>query len=116
MVQDTSLAENIFVEGLAMKGASCAMVRMPPVQTKLEAHLIAVVLGADLEAAAPEPSRDAPLHYFTLESAQSRTAYQRALVCEWKADRTRRNYGVGPRPNVEDFAEIVEKIWVSRIC
>jgi hypothetical protein len=105
------------VAGFTLQGGSCVVVTLPAPICVAEAHFAAIVVGDDLQS--PDvlrlPRRDIPLLYFTLEKAEPNRETARTIVGEWTVRGARRNYGYGCLPRVEDFVEVIERLWVSGI-
>jgi hypothetical protein len=77
-------------------------VSMPIPESSPEAHFVAIVHKDD------EPHdymRESPsTRYFTLERTD---VSDRPLLCEWRRDGSHGNYGDGPAPDLEAFADAV---------
>jgi hypothetical protein len=112
--QSTPIAEAVSAHAYAVRDGSCVVVQMPPAETTPEPILVGIVLGADLATieSAEQVEKGTPLLYFTLERAEAAGGVERTMLGEWKP-RERRNYGIGPRPDIESFVETIERVWVS---
>lgn len=72
------------------------------------AHMVAVVALFDMNSDAPPDPASIKGRYFTLEKGMSLDATQRTVFAEWSEER-HSNYGDGPLPKVEAFADWIEE-------
>ncbi len=110
-IPNSTLAESIIVEAFSIHDGSCVVVKVPHPNDFAEAYFVAIVIGINLETGdiLKTPQENVPLLYFTLEKTDSYNGVERTIVGEWKIDGSRRNYGIGPNPNVREFVEVLEK-------
>jgi hypothetical protein len=87
----------------------CAIVVMPPPGAVTEAHLIALVMLADLSD--PDAVHgEIQGRYFTLEQGIHIDRSTRTVLCEWTADGQHLNYGDCPEPTPAAFAAAIEPL------
>jgi hypothetical protein len=95
--------DDLTVHRVRALGHPCAVVEMPAPRAAAEAHYVAIALTA-------EPSENPEARYFTLEKGLQLDGAARAVLCEWTADGTHRNYGDGPPLGVERFLRAIEDL------
>jgi hypothetical protein len=90
-------------------GFTAYVVSMPTPESAAEAHFATIVHKDDEphEYMQASPST----RYLTLEKADNS---DHTLLCEWQRDGSRQNYGDGPAPELEAFAEAVFERVVAR--
>ena len=100
--EDRKLFEAVAIHPLKRGGYAAYVVTMPAPEVSPDAYLAAIVHKAD---ESHEYMRESPsTRYFTLERTD---ISDRPLLCEWRRDGSRENYGEGPAPQVEAFADAV---------
>jgi len=99
---ENELFSPVAVHPRRQAGYTAHIVAMPAPETCPEAYFVAIVHKDD---EAHEYMRDSPAtRYFTLEKADGPG---RPLVCEWRRDGSRGNYGEGPAANIDAFVQAV---------
>lgn len=106
----------IQADAFALREGSCVVVIMPAPTTIAGAYFVGIVTNATLEDEKIASASDKAINvlYFTLELAQEKYNFKRTMLGEWKHT-NRKNYGYGPNPNLDDFVECVERVWISKI-
>lgn len=93
----------------------CVVLRMPPPEKVTECHYVSIVLHFD--PASEEPTEQTPVSYFTLEKGVSfqgeMMKAERTVLCEW-TQTAHSNYGDGPRPDAQAFADAVGELLMRR--
>ncbi|MFO0806919.1 MAG: hypothetical protein U0791_27770 [Gemmataceae bacterium] len=100
--EDGKLFDAVSIRVLKRGGYTAYVVTMPPPEHCPESHLVAIVHKDDEPHEYMEESPST--RYFTLEKAD---ISDRPLLCEWRRDGSRENYGEGPAPDSDDFANAV---------
>jgi hypothetical protein len=106
----TSLSpDGIKVHTARIQAYPTAIIEMIPPVARGEAYFIALVLRRIQIDAGASATELPPLAYYTLELGQREDdeSIPCTYLCEWKQDGSRRNYGFGPAPNLDDFVEAV---------
>lgn len=110
MAADQELFETVAVHPYKRNGYTVHVVSMPTPEFVPEAHFAAIAYKDDepKQYGSPSPST----RYFTLEKSETRLP----LLCEVRADGSRKNYGEGPAPDMEAFVEAVfERLGSNRV-
>lgn len=107
--EDSKLFDAVAIRPVKRGGYTAHVVTMPVPEGSPDAYLAAIVHKDD---EAHEYMRGSPsTRYFTLERTDTP---DRPLLCEWRRDGSRENYGEGPAPQVEPFADAVfERVGVG---
>jgi hypothetical protein len=88
-----------------VKESPVVILKMPTPVAAAEAHLVGVLL-TDFQQAA-ESEGKATFRYFTLEHGVNLDGTARTVLCEWD-ESGHKNFGDGPPPTVEAFANALE--------
>lgn len=100
--------QELVVHRMRLGRYPCAVIEMPPPRAITEAFFVAAVLLADPSEGMPP--QEVTLRYFTLEKGMTLEGPPRTVLCEWTAEGSHVNYGTGPEPRLEAFAEAVERM------
>jgi hypothetical protein len=93
----------------------CVVLRMPPPQRTTECHFVGIVLHVDASDDRPPNLETAAVSYYTLErGARVDSGAERTVLCGWSKDESHSNYGDGPPPEPQAFADAVGAIVASR--
>ena len=102
MAEEAALFEPVSIHRHQRNGYTAYVVTMPPPLYSPEAHLVESFTRTASRSSTGRTARST--RYFTLERTDTA---DRPLLCEWFADGTRRNYGVGPEPDIGPSADAV---------
>ena len=86
----------------------CVVLKMPEPRGVTECYLVGIVAHMDLSNEDDKPSEETPMSFFTLEYGVGEDMKTpRSVLCEWKKPGQHLNYGDGPPPEPEMFANAV---------
>lgn len=102
-------APTLRVERFRVSQYPCAVLHMPTPQRMTEAHYVAMVLMARVDAGL-DAIKTASLRYFTLEKGFDGDGKARTVLGEWTADDTHVNMGDGPEPDIASFVRAIERV------
>lgn len=110
-----SLALDQFkIEAFEIKRGVCVVITLPMARYMPEAHMVGIVTDASFtNPSITNPEREFSIHYFALE----KDAFD-AVLCGWQliGENLHKNYGVKVKPEVNDFVDACEKLWVAGKC
>lgn len=89
---------------LTIGEAKALVVTLPTPAAAAECWFVALVLPPD-----------GALAYYTLELGARMDGEPRTVLCGWTADGIHRNYGDGPAPTIEAFAQALERLIAPRV-
>jgi hypothetical protein len=101
------------IEVLPLKAGSlpCVVLRMPSPQRTTECHFVAIVLHVDPSEVLPSKPERAAVSYYTLErGVRIESGAARTVLCSWSKEGSHINYGDGPPPDPQAFADAVGAI------
>lgn len=93
-------ADDLTLHRVRVLGSPCLVVEMPQATAPAEAHFVAAWLAMN------DGPETAQLRYFTLEAAEDSNPASTVLG-EWDSEGKHLNYGAGPAPSVEAFAQAI---------
>jgi hypothetical protein len=100
-------ATDVHVHRLRVTDFPCVIIEMPrPIATS-EAFFTALVAYID-RGSEITPATVVPARYFTLEQGFNVDENPRTVLCEWTTT-NHVNYGDGPKPTIDDFANSLAK-------
>jgi hypothetical protein len=92
----------------------CVVLKMPQPRGVTECHFVGIVAHMDLSTD-EKPSEQTPMSYFTLERGVGEDLKTpRTVLCEWSKDGTHSNFGDGPPPEAEMFANAIGQSLAGR--
>jgi hypothetical protein len=109
--------KQIKIDTFAIQDGTFIVATLPVPTFSTGAYFVGIATNAKLNDLDPAVGDDQTrVLYFTLELAERRGRRERewTILGEWKPF-DRKNYGYGPNPNLNDFLECVNLVWVSRL-
>ena len=100
-------ADGIKVHDVSINQSPAVIIEMTPPTGYGEVFFVALVLRRNESRTGDSINRTSKLAYYTLELGRRRDESPCTYLCEWKADGTRSNHGLGPAPILDDFVEAV---------
>lgn len=97
---------DIAIHTIRVNDFPCAVIELPEPRELAEAHFVALTATVDMSDGEPPGNEPVPARYFTLEKGIGLDDQPRTVLCEWNTS-THMNYGDGPPPTVDDFAEAI---------
>lgn len=92
----------------------CVVLKMPEPRGVTECHFVGIVAQVDLSKD-EKPTEQTPMSYFTLEHGVGEDLKTpRTVLCEWSKDGTHSNFGDGPPPEAEMFANAIGQVMAGR--
>jgi hypothetical protein len=92
----------------------CVVLKMPEPAGVTECHFVGIVAHMDLSAD-EKPTEQTAMSYFTLERGVGEDMQTpRTVLCEWSKDGTHSNFGDGPPPEPEMFANAIGQSMAGR--
>ena len=92
----------------------CVVMKMPEPKGVTECYFVGVVAHMDLSKD-EKPNEQTPMSYFTLELGVGEDLKTpRTVLCEWSKDGTHSNFGDGPPPEAEMFANAIGQHMAGR--
>ena len=104
------------VEVIPLRAGSfpCVVLKMPEPKGVTECYFVGIVAHMDLSKD-EKPSEQTPMSYFTLElGVGDDMKTPRTVLCEWSKEGTHSNFGDGPFPEPEMFANAIGQSMAGR--
>jgi hypothetical protein len=93
----------------------CVVLKMPEPKGVTECYFIGVVAQVDLSKEGEKPNEQTQMSFFTLELGVGEDMKTpRTVLCEWSKDGTHSNFGDGPPPEPEMFANAIGQSLAGR--
>jgi hypothetical protein len=92
----------------------CVVLKMPPPKGVTECYCVGIVAHMDLSKD-EQPTEQTPMSFFTLEyGVGDDMKTPRTVLCEWSKEGTHSNFGDGPPPEPEMFANAIGQTLAGR--